>query len=198
MTNDSNCRSNGFRRATVACLAVLLLVIAMAGCASGGSSGEITAQPDAAAQTSRSPKASRTVSSANTTSASTARATRTPTRRAPCNTATPTVRATRRATPAPTAKPKSSLPTVRYQDLPKQAKDTIRLIDQGGPFPFDRDGITFQNREQLLPKKPNGYYSEYTVITPGSSDRGAWRIIAGDGGELYYTDDHYDSFREVI
>ena len=104
----------------------------------------------------------------------------------------------RSATPTPKTKPKSGLPTIRYQDLPRQAQDTIRLIDKGGPFPFDRDGITFQNREGILPKKPNGYYHEYTVITPGSSDRGARRIIAGDLGELYYTDDHYDSFREVI
>lgn len=100
--------------------------------------------------------------------------------------------------PATQVASKSGLPVIFYQDLPKQAKETIQLIDQGGPFPFSRDGITFQNREQLLPKKPNGYYSEYTVITPGSSDRGARRIIAGENGELYYTDDHYESFREVI
>lgn len=111
---------------------------------------------------------------------------------------TPEPTAKRRATPTVQAQGRSGLPTIRYQDLPQQAKETVALIDQGGPFPFDRDGITFQNREQLLPKKPNGYYKEYTVITPGSRDRGARRIIAGGQGELYYTDDHYESFREVI
>jgi ribonuclease T1 len=111
--------------------------------------------------------------------------------------ARPQATATRQ--PTPTAQPaRSGLPTIRYQDLPRQAKDTIRLIDQGGPFPFERDGITFQNRERLLPNEPRGYYREYTVITPGSRDRGARRIVAGADGELYYTDDHYESFREVI
>ena len=78
------------------------------------------------------------------------------------------------------------------------AAETIRLIDKGGPFPYSRDGIEFQNRERILPRKQRGYYSEYTVITPGSNDRGARRIIAGENGELYYTDDHYDSFKEVV
>lgn len=105
--------------------------------------------------------------------------------------------ATRRATPT-VQPPRSGLPTVRFEDLPRQAQDTVRLIEQGGPFPFERDGITFQNREELLPSKPRGYYREYTVITPGSRNRGARRIVAGAGGELYYTDDHYESFREVI
>ena len=71
------------------------------------------------------------------------------------------------------------------------------MIEQGGPFPYDRDGIVFGNREGLLPPRPDGYYHEYTVITPGSADRGARRIIAGQPGEYYYTDDHYDSFKQV-
>jgi ribonuclease T1 len=112
--------------------------------------------------------------------------------------ATPTPTPRLRATATPRVQGVSGLPTIRYQDLPKQAKDTIALIEQGGPFPFERDGITFQNREQLLPRKRSGYYREYTVITPGSRDRGARRIVAGAEGELYYTDDHYQSFKEVI
>ncbi len=111
--------------------------------------------------------------------------------------AVPRPTATRRATPTPQPA-RSGLPTIRFEDLPRQAKETIRLIEQDGPFPFERDGITFQNRERLLPNEPRGYYREYTVITPGSRDRGARRIIAGADGELYYTDDHYESFREVI
>lgn len=97
-----------------------------------------------------------------------------------------------------TATRASNLPTVAYADLPPAAHDTIRLIEQGGPFPFDRDGITFQNRERRLPLRPQGYYREYTVITPGVRTRGARRIVTGQGGEMYYTDDHYDSFREIV
>ena len=92
----------------------------------------------------------------------------------------------------------SGLPTVLYDDLPAQAKETIRLIDQGGPFPYYQDDQTFQNRERVLPSNSSDYYREYTVETPGSSDRGARRIIAGGDGELFYTDDHYDSFREIL
>ena len=90
------------------------------------------------------------------------------------------------------------LPTILSADLPSEALDTLDLIDRGGPFPFSRDGVVFQNRERLLPRQPQGYYLEYTVITPGSSDRGARRIIAGEAGERYYTDDHYDSFYVVV
>lgn len=100
--------------------------------------------------------------------------------------------------PALVQQPRSGLPTIPYQDLPPEAWDTIALIEAGGPFPFSRDGITFQNREGLLPRQPEGYYQEYTVITPGETDRGARRIVAGADGELYYTDDHYESFREVV
>ena len=83
--------------------------------------------------------------------------------------------------------------------LPLEAIETIALIERGGPFPYDRDGVTFQNRERRLPERPRGYYREYTVPTPGERDRGARRIVTGgDPPEVYYyTDDHYGSFRQV-
>ena len=110
----------------------------------------------------------------------------------------PTEAPTPTANAPPTPTRASNLPTIAVDDLPREALDTIRLIEQGGPYPFDRDGITFQNRERLLPLHPQGYYREYTVITPGERTRGARRIVAGNGGEMYYTDDHYDSFREIV
>lgn len=81
--------------------------------------------------------------------------------------------------------------------LPPEAFDTIDLIQQGGPFPYRQDGTTFGNREGLLPDEARGYYREYTVTTPGSSDRGARRIVTGGDppADWYYTDDHYRSFR---
>jgi guanyl-specific ribonuclease Sa len=83
--------------------------------------------------------------------------------------------------------------------LPAEAHRTLRLIEAGGPFPYDRDGTTFQNRERRLPAQPPGYYREYTVPTPGSPDRGARRIVSGGNPpvEFYYTDDHYRSFRRI-
>ncbi len=88
--------------------------------------------------------------------------------------------------------------TVRAADLPPEARHTLALVKSGGPYPYARDGIVFSNREGLLPREPSGYYREYTVVTPGSADRGARRIIVGQQGEDYYTDDHYASFREVL
>lgn len=82
-----------------------------------------------------------------------------------------------------------------YSALPSQAHDTLDLIEQGGPYPFEQDGTVFQNREGILPSQSTGYYHEYTVITPGSDTRGARRIVTGDASrEDYYTADHYASF----
>jgi ribonuclease T1 len=81
--------------------------------------------------------------------------------------------------------------------LPPEARHTIELIRKGGPFPYERDGLVFGNFEKRLPLKDRGYYREYTVRTPGAKNRGAHRIVAGKGGELYYTEDHYRSFRRV-
>ena len=80
--------------------------------------------------------------------------------------------------------------------LPKEARETLALIKRGGPFPYKQDGATFGNFEKRLPMRARGYYHEYTVPTPGARDRGARRIVAG-GGEYYYTDDHYRSFRRI-
>ncbi|MGW0822739.1 ribonuclease domain-containing protein [Streptomyces sp. NPDC002845] len=88
--------------------------------------------------------------------------------------------------------------TVTEVRLPAQARETLTLIDDGGPFPYAKDGSVFGNFEGLLPWHPRGYYREYTVRTPGESDRGARRVVTGDGGEVYYTGDHYDSFRAVL
>ncbi len=87
--------------------------------------------------------------------------------------------------------------TVALSTLPKEAKQTLTLIEAGGPFPYEKDGATFGNFEKLLPLKSSGYYREYTVPTPAANNRGARRIIAGDGGEFYYTGDHYASFQRI-
>ncbi|BCM70422.1 MULTISPECIES: ribonuclease domain-containing protein [Streptomyces] len=88
-----------------------------------------------------------------------------------------------------------SVGSICYGDLPSQAHDTLRLIAQGGPYPYTQDGSVFQNREGVLPGQPTGYYHEYTVKTPGSSTRGARRIVTGEEyREDYYTADHYATF----
>jgi ribonuclease T1 len=89
------------------------------------------------------------------------------------------------------------LPTVALRDLPAEAQTTYRLIRQGGPFPYRKDGSVFGNFEKRLPLYARGYYREYTVPTPGARNRGARRIVTGNGGEFYYTADHYNSFRRI-
>jgi guanyl-specific ribonuclease Sa len=93
----------------------------------------------------------------------------------------------------------ASQQALQRQGLPPEAVATLRAIESGGPFPYDRDGTVFQNREERLPARPRGYYREYTVVTPGSPDRGARRIVSGGQppAEFWYTDDHYRSFRRI-
>jgi ribonuclease T1 len=92
--------------------------------------------------------------------------------------------------------------TVRIAELPRPGQETYVLIRQGGPFPHDKDGSVFGNRERLLPTERRGYYREYTVRTPGSRDRGARRIVCGGPATTphacYFTADHYASFRMIV
>jgi ribonuclease T1 len=61
---------------------------------------------------------------------------------------------------------------VALSELPKQAQSTYALIQQGGPFPYEKDGVVFGNRERQLPQQKRGYYREYTVKTPATKNRG--------------------------
>jgi ribonuclease T1 len=96
---------------------------------------------------------------------------------------------------------KDNVGIVFVSELPREAQTTLMLIKQGGPFPYEKDGVVFGNYESRLPKQKRGYYHEYTVKTPRARNRGARRIIAGgipeQSGEYYYTDDHYESFRRI-
>jgi ribonuclease T1 len=92
----------------------------------------------------------------------------------------------------------SGMRDVKAGALPPEARETIALIRSGGPFPHARDGVAFGNREKILPRRERGWYREYTVRTPGERSRGARRIVAGRDGTLYYTDDHYRSFKRIL
>jgi ribonuclease T1 len=86
----------------------------------------------------------------------------------------------------------------RNDELPVETRATLALIKAGGPFAYPQDGRVFSNREKLLPVQKRGYYREYTVRTPGVRGRGARRIVAGNSGEYFYTDDHYRSFKRIL
>jgi ribonuclease T1 len=92
---------------------------------------------------------------------------------------------------------------VALAELPPEARQTEKLIRAGGPFPYSKDGVTFGNRERLLPRRDRGYYREYTVPASGARSRGARRIVCGGVPAVkpetcYYTEDHYASFRRIV
>jgi ribonuclease T1 len=99
-------------------------------------------------------------------------------------------------TPPPQAQ-REPLGEIAVHELPREARETLGLIAQGGPFPYERDGVVFGNFEKRLPIRERGYYREYTVRTPSIKHRGARRIVVGRNGERYYTEDHYQSFRRI-
>ena len=90
----------------------------------------------------------------------------------------------------------SGIAGISAADLPKEGRDTLALIRKSGPFPYSQDGVTFSNRERILPKEARGFYREYTVKTPGVRNRGARRIVCSGKQQnvCYYTADHYASF----
>jgi ribonuclease T1 len=97
----------------------------------------------------------------------------------------------------------SRMSTVGIDALPVQGRKVVKLIYQGGPFRYEKDGTVFGNREKLLPASNRSYYREYTVQTPGERSRGARRIVCGGfvptvPDACYYTDDHYASFRRIV
>lgn len=104
--------------------------------------------------------------------------------------------------PSAAAKPAAEMATVSLGELPAEARTTYELIHAGGPFPYQKDGTVFLNRERLLPPQTRGFYREYTVKTPRSRDRGARRIVCGGKpptapAACYYTADHYASFSRI-
>ena len=93
--------------------------------------------------------------------------------------------------------------TLLVTDLPREGQTTYQKIRKGGPFPYEKDGTVFGNRERLLPREARGFYREYTVRTPGVRHRGARRIVCGgsvpaEPKACYYTEDHYASFRLIV
>ena len=96
----------------------------------------------------------------------------------------------------------ADLASVATAELPREAREVLALITHGGPFAHERDGVTFGNRERILPARPRGYYREYTVRTPHERGRGARRIVCGGTpttpDACFYTDDHYQSFRRIV
>ena len=76
----------------------------------------------------------------------------------------------------------------------EEIEQTFDDVEDGRPYGYEEDGGVFRNDEMLLPDRPHGYYREFTVETSGEDDRGERRLVVGRGGEVFYTEDHYESF----
>lgn len=111
-------------------------------------------------------------------------------------------------TPAPAPAPATADTTVEdvtIRDLSNRVvfegdvdlRETLERIDAGRKLKFRNDGTVFQNRERRLPARPSGYYREWVHPTPGLSGPGPQRVITGDGGEAFYTPDHYKTFEKI-
>jgi hypothetical protein len=68
-------------------------------------------------------------------------------------------------------------------------------VSQGGRRHGGR-GV-FENAEGRLPRREPGYYVESDVWPRGPEGRGAERLVFGRAGEVYYSADHYRTFRRV-
>ena len=78
-----------------------------------------------------------------------------------------------------------------------RVNDTFNNIKSGGPFPYTKDNTVFKNSEGKLPSQPLGYYKEFTISPASGSGRGEMRLVTGAGGEVYQTNDHYQTFVKI-
>ena len=90
-----------------------------------------------------------------------------------------------------------------YDKLPDNfiTKSEARALGwEGGSVEDYKEGAAiggdkFGNREGIL---PDNSYTECDIDTNGKSSRGARRLVFSDDGQYYYTEDHYDSYVEII
>ncbi len=59
-------------------------------------------------------------------------------------------------------------------------------------------GDRFSNREGVLPKADGRIYTECDLYTYGMDSRGAFRLVFSNDGLYFYTEDHYESFTELV
>lgn len=110
-----------------------------------------------------------------------------------------------RTTPAAPVPLETRIPDVTIRDLEGKVvqrgevdlSKTLERIERNERLSFRNDGAAFANRENRLPRKPSGYYREWVHPTSSLPGPGPQRVVTGDGGEIFYTADHYKSFRRL-
>ncbi|MGL4632406.1 MAG: ribonuclease domain-containing protein, partial [Leadbetterella sp.] len=88
-------------------------------------------------------------------------------------------------------------------DIPQKVLEVLDFVLKNRKAPEGYvGGRRFQNREQLLPKVSSSgtkiVYQEWDVNPKmAGQNRGRERLVTGDDGSAYYTDDHYSSFKKI-
>ena len=93
-----------------------------------------------------------------------------------------------------------------YEELPDNyitKTEAKELGWEGGSVEKYKEGAaiggdTFGNREGLLPEEDGRTYTECDLDTDGEDSRGAKRLVFSNDGLYFYTEDHYETFDEVI
>lgn len=82
----------------------------------------------------------------------------------------------------------------------KEAQDLGWIASEGNLWEIapgkSIGGDSFGNREGLLPKKTGRQWYECDIDYAGGR-RGAQRLVYSSDGLIFYTEDHYKSFREI-
>ena len=92
-----------------------------------------------------------------------------------------------------------------YGELPQNfitKKEAKKLGWEGGSLEPYAPGMciggdNFGNYEEILPVEDGVTYKECDIDTLGAEKRGAKRIVFSNDGNIYYTEDHYESFVQL-
>ena len=104
-----------------------------------------------------------------------------------------------------TSKEDVALYLYTYGELPQNfitKKEAKKLGWEGGYLEPYAPGMciggdTFGNYEGILPDDDGITYKECDIDTLGAKKRGAKRIVFSNEGDIYYTEDHYESFVQL-
>lgn len=92
---------------------------------------------------------------------------------------------------------------VTKSDIPAYVTEVLDYVTKYQKAPEGYvGGRKFKNLEKLLPQKSESgqriNYQEWDVHEHiEGQNRGAERLVTGDDGSAYFTDDHYDSFKKI-
>ena len=94
--------------------------------------------------------------------------------------------------------PESGLPYVAEADLPREAGETLDLIDAGGPFRYDRDGVDVREPRADPARRAGAATTASTPCRrPARTIAAPDALSQGDEGQYYWTEDHYASFERI-